>query len=832
MLDSATCNKNAFSTAARTLVAHGYSPLPIIPGTKRPALKRGWSEYCSRILSEETLAHFETGNFGIGVACGFANLVAVDIDTEAKEIAAKIDPLLPKVVVAKQGRRGCTIFGRDPSGGIISRKFWGNDGMLVEILASGNQTVIPPTVHPETQQPYRYLTDRSLLDTHVDQLPVFPLDFVEHLEVALKPWLKKESNDADFDGVRFRPKNTPIDDCERKRLESWARAKLRNRCAEIASMAKDSGRNLAAFRLACGIGRFVHHGVISEREIIDALLAACEASGLLHEDGRPACLASIRSGLSRAKNDPLPDLQDRTHGASSSFHRGDTGRFSEAKERSNTADWGIPLPLPELPSVAAFDLDLMPDSLRDYVEDIAETMQAPPDFVAVASMVGLGSVLGRKIGIRPQEETNWTEVPNLWGVVIGRPGVMKSPSIRSALGPLDQLIAKALTEYETDGAEHKIKAAVAKIKIEENARQAKQKLKQDRNASIDSYFKDEEEPEEPKLRRYKTSDATPAALGELLLGKPNGILVHRDELVSLLQNLEREDNAEGRGFYMTGWNGDDAYTIDRIGRGMHLHIPAVCLSVLGSTQPGKISRYLTTATRGGPNDDGLIQRFGLLVWPDVNPDWRDVDRPLNSAAKRKAFKLYERLDQLDPFSIGAKQDRAFDGEPEGIPYLRLDPSALQLFRDWRTGFERRLRGGQLHPAFESHLVKYRKLVPVMALISHVADSGTGPISETALIRALSWAEYLETHATRAYAGVTMPATQAAKAILGKIKSGALSMTFGTQDIIRPQWSMLTGRSEILEALKLLEEHECIRSWQESTPGRPRIIYEFNPKLKP
>jgi hypothetical protein len=48
--------------------------------------------------------------------------------------------------------------------------------------------------------------------------------------------------------------------------------------------------------------------------------------------------------------------------------------------------------------------------------------------------------------------------------------------------------------------------------------------------------------------------------------------------------------------------------------------------MLGSTQPGRISEYLLQAIRGGRGDDGLIQRFGLLVWPDISGEWKHVDR--------------------------------------------------------------------------------------------------------------------------------------------------------------------------------------------------------------
>ena len=84
-----------------------------------------------------------------------------------------------------------------------------------------------------------------------------------------------------------------------------------------------------------------------------------------------------------------------------------------------------------LAPVASFDIDLLPETIAPWVADIAERMQCPPDFVAVPAMVALGAVIGRKIGIRPQRQTDWTEVANLWGCIIGRPGMQRYRSMKT-----------------------------------------------------------------------------------------------------------------------------------------------------------------------------------------------------------------------------------------------------------------------------------------------------------------------------------------------------------------------------------------------------------------
>ena len=79
-----------------------------------------------------------------------------------------------------------------------------------------------------------------------------------------------------------------------------------------------------------------------------------------------------------------------------------------------------------LPDVEPFDPNLLPSSLRERVVDVAERMQCPPDFPAVATMIAFAGVVGRKIGIRPKRFDDWTVIPNLWGALIGRPSIMKT----------------------------------------------------------------------------------------------------------------------------------------------------------------------------------------------------------------------------------------------------------------------------------------------------------------------------------------------------------------------------------------------------------------------
>jgi len=103
-------------------------------------------------------------------------------------------------------------------------------------------------------------------------------------------------------------------------------------------------------------------------------------------------------------------------------------------------------------------------------------------------------------------------------------------------------------------------------------------------------------------------------------------LVERDELVSLLKHLDREEQCVARGFYLSGWSGTQPYTFDRITRG-HVHVEAVCIGVLGNTQPAKIAEYVRRANVDGAGGDAFE--------PNIAPAWSADGVDLLISAWRK-----------------------------------------------------------------------------------------------------------------------------------------------------------------------------------------------------
>jgi putative DNA primase/helicase len=489
--------------------------------------------------------------------------------------------------------------------------------------------------------------------------------------------------------------------------------------------------------------------------------------------------------------------------------------------------WPEPLPIPcTLLPVEAFDNELLPLALRAWVVDIAERMQCPPDFPAVGAMVALSSVIGRKASIKPKRFDDWQVVPNLWGAIVGRPGVMKSPALSEVMRPLDRLAIIAGDLHAEAMRDHNVKAQIEGMSgkaAETSAQKLVSKGKINEATQLLTDAADAEAIEPPALRRYKVTDASVEALGEILIENPWGTLAYRDELNGLLRSLDKEGQEGARAFYLQGYDGNQGYTFDRIMRGRNLHIPAVCIAMLGGIQPGKLQSYIHDAVSGGAGDDGLLQRFGLLVWPDVCGEWRNVDRWPDTPAKGIAFDAFQRLDALAP---GTDPE---SGEEAPVVY-RFTDDAQSLFEEWRQGFETDLRSGDHHPAMESHLSKYRKLVPALALVCALAD-GEAVVSHASLLRALAWSDYLLSHAKRAYAAGTRPATEGAAALLNKIKAGAVADGFKPADVYLKGWAHLSTPDDTHAASRMLCDLHHLRLIEKrpgAAGGRPSITFQINP----
>lgn len=480
----------------------------------------------------------------------------------------------------------------------------------------------------------------------------------------------------------------------------------------------------------------------------------------------------------------------------------------------------MPKPLPaELLPVDSFPVDALPNVLSPWVQDIAERMQCPPDYVAVPLLVAAASLVARHVGIRPQQKTDWFECGNLWALIVGRPGQMKSPAMRLALAPVERLEAKAAEAFNLQAAQHRTEVLAAKLRNDEDVKAAKARIRKDRLADVSALLANTLESEEPTRRRYVVNDLTYEKLGEVLSANPDGVLLVRDEIRGLLTSLSQEESAAARSFYLQAWSGG-LYTFDRIGRGT-VTIKDARLSIIGAIQPGPICELQRQARRGKA-DDGMIERF-LVAWPDSPGSWRHVDRLPDSHAKHAVWAAFEMLDNLTAEGLRAGQEVGHDGHAYGLPCLRFEDDAREAFGDWRHEFERTIRGAD-NEGLEGALSKFRHHVPALALTLHVLDGGVGPVNRAATLRALAMAEYFESHTRRLHSSGQGQIARAGRKILHRALGDCLPELFTARDVYRNQWTGLTDKVEVTDGLDMLVDSGWLTAATVETGGRLTTVY--------
>jgi hypothetical protein len=162
-----------YSRAALELIALGYHPIPIMPPNVAPE-GRGkapgnyvagtwhgmgdWTRFQDRPPSKFECdlwrRNWPEANIGVvvGQRVGSMQLIAIDIDATDFDEFNAIARALPRSPMVKRGAKGETRFFLAPVG-LASRAYdvgpHGDRRRLVDLLASGRQTVVPPSVHPQ-----------------------------------------------------------------------------------------------------------------------------------------------------------------------------------------------------------------------------------------------------------------------------------------------------------------------------------------------------------------------------------------------------------------------------------------------------------------------------------------------------------------------------------------------------------------------------------------------------------------------------------------------------------------------------------------------------------
>ena len=308
---------------------------------------------------------------------------------------------------------------------------------------------------------------------------------------------------------------------------------------------------------------------------------AHDAVEMLLQAGASTCIVRLPDGLPKGWDlaDDLPDGLDEA----------DLAAMLAAAE-AVTGGWKKIEPIVSaLPPVPPLTRGMLPIAIGGYVFDIAERRQAAPDFAAVAAICAAAAVIGNRVLMAPKQKDNWQEPPNLWGALIGPPSVGKTPSLKSALGPvyaIQDLIREAWQQGVTVADADRMLAELSQKETERKAKQALKNGNHEEAKDLLSAMPKDGKEDAKHCPRIFVNDATVEKLAELLKENPRGLLHIRDELSGMLSRLEKDEFQAERAFYLECYNGSGSYTFDRIGVARSTLRNAPSASSAGSSHQG------------------------------------------------------------------------------------------------------------------------------------------------------------------------------------------------------------------------------------------------------
>ena len=232
-----------------------------------------------------------------------------------------------------------------------------------------------------------------------------------------------------------------------------------------------------------------------------------------------------------------------------------------------------------------------------------------PEHVAVPLIGIASSLIGTARRVRASQ--SWSEPMTLWTCVVAASGDRKTPGLNVTLRALDRI-----GQHTSDGTNE---ARLAHETRRQNAKEAAKEWIVQRKAALDAEPRREPpampieaiDPGNFIYPRLFASDPTIESLAPLLVARPQGMMLIRDELSGFFANMGRYG---GRSFWLEAWDGN-RYVVERVTK-RSVDIPHLLIGVIGGFQPDKLAR----AFQG--DEDGMYGRF-LFAWPST-PEYRPL----------------------------------------------------------------------------------------------------------------------------------------------------------------------------------------------------------------
>lgn len=567
----------------------GWHLVLIRRGSKSP-VHSGWNKKENCITDGSTLR-----STGVGLAHAYSGTMALDVDdwgsaqTLLADAGIDLNALYtaPDAVVVTSGKTGHgkllykmpvympTLVTKQVIGFCDGRRRTIYEMRCATVAGLTVQDVLPPSIHPETQQPYQWGGSGSY-----EQLPEIPPALMRH-------WLQLLDPTPDPGARVTRTTPTVRNTLDTGKIES-----------AIGAISPD-----VPYDAWISIGMALHHE--------------------FSQVGNPEKGFEMWVQWSSASL-KFPGVYElRTHW--NSFHDDGDVTLGTLFHYAHEFGWVPPqedvsklfqdVKLTHVPGVELtgllihppeMNMNLWPEVIRERALQVSTQVGCDP---LIPLFAGLGAICGAvNANTRLELSSGYESPPVLWLMIVGAPGEKKSPGSKPMMKILEKI-------EEEDREPFVLRNLIYKKEHKKFVKKRDEWLEGVPEDAIDAAngiaipVFDLKEPTPTYPLRLSVQDTTSQQLVRLSSKHPNGLLCYLDEMNSWFASL-LSTSGENKSTWVRGYEAG-VYVMDRVGQTdnpIQIYCSNFAVSVFGNVQGEVLNKYKNDLSK-----DGFLQRFAIGV---------------------------------------------------------------------------------------------------------------------------------------------------------------------------------------------------------------------------
>ena len=423
-------------------------------------------------------------------------------------------------------------------------------------------------------------------------------------------------------------------------------------------------------------------------------------------------------------------------------------------------------------------LNAFPVKIQDMILVLSRQENYSIEYMMASLLVAMSTAIGNAVNIRIRG--GWISNSALYMILVGRPGMGKTPPLDFAFRPIRKHDAQAVKQFKLEMEQYN-------NLIESN------KGKKENTTPL---------PNKPILRRAIISDFTPEALMRALDDNQRGIVVYVDEIMGMFNAVNQYSRGQLIEQLLTAFSGKPL-DISRCSMPVPIHIEYPFINIVGTMQTTRIHELIEK----GYKENGLLDRI-IFVYPSSKEiaDWQ-LDEDSSFATFEKYSAMWESI--IDKVVSLPFAENESGGNTQNI--LDFSSEAKAYFTNWRNNAIRAVNQIQDDGLVDSRVIKAPMITARLALILQILRWACGEVHKDfvdidSTKSAIALSEYFES----CYSDIQKYMLKASIEPQKKELLDCLSVTFTTSDAIQAGKEVGLSERSVMYSLVNLATNKIIK----------------------